>query len=131
MKNLLFRTTEPSDYRTFGLESSHRIMSRQYSFRLDTLIGDITILLHLCPSVGQVHLRCHLLRYIPTTIDKVMCLQTRPPGGRPIAKPLKFPPTSEPRRGSYSPVTYLRPLSYYFSASFVTVCYKLFPLCRL
>ena len=24
MKNLLFRTYEPSDYRTFGLESSHR-----------------------------------------------------------------------------------------------------------
>ena len=26
MKNPLFRTYEPSDYRTFGLESSHRII---------------------------------------------------------------------------------------------------------
>ena len=98
------------------------IMSRQLPFRLDTLVISISSFIYV-GLLAQVHLRCHLLRYIsPLPLMKCACKLAIL-----VVEPLKFPPTRECRRGSYSPITYLsKPLSYYFIASFVSVCYTYF-----
>ena len=57
-------------------------------------LDHITIRLHLCRSVAQVHVICNLLRYIPSLPLMKSCACE--PGflvAGPIAKPLMFPPT--------------------------------------
>ena len=83
----------------------------------DTL--NITVLLHLCRSpssvrraVIQILVHSAIMPYrwakffflglFRHTMHHAMCKPTRPPGG--IVKPLKFLPTNDSRRGSYTSI---------------------------
>ena len=100
------------------------IMGIDYSARLFGIVFS---------DIRLKFLERHTYIYTLSTTDEVMCMRTRTPGGMAYCQTIEvsFNISSESRSGPYSPITYLMPLSYYFTASFVTVCYKLFPLCRL